>query len=233
MRAHEIPLRLLMIVLLLTCGGYRAVAAPDARTLDAQSKYESGLAHFNLQEYKEAIVDFEAGYRLKPSSTFLYNIAQAHRLNDNPERALYFYRAFLRSAPDAPNSVEVQARVASLEALLRQRKSVANTPPDQTLPPKAHDAEAAPPPAVTQAPATRATMVSAPEPSAAPKLVAGDVDGRHEHTPVYKKWWLWTGVAVVVAGGAVGLGLGLTAKKSGFSPSVPDLGPGPHAAVRF
>ena len=37
-------------------------------------------------------------------------------------------------------------------------------------------------------------------------------------TPVYKKWWLWTIVGVVIAGGAVGLGVGLTQRQTPMTP---------------
>lgn len=55
-----------------------AFAAPEnANTLQAREHYRSGLALFNLQEYKDAIADFEAAYRLVPDGVFLYNLAQA------------------------------------------------------------------------------------------------------------------------------------------------------------
>jgi tetratricopeptide (TPR) repeat protein len=94
----------------------------------------SGLAHYNLQEYKDAIADFEAAYRLKPDPVFLYNLAQAHRLPDSLERALYFYRAFLRASPSAPNRREVEERITTLERAIAEKIEVAK-PPDHTLPP--------------------------------------------------------------------------------------------------
>jgi tetratricopeptide (TPR) repeat protein len=94
------------------------VSAADEGPSEAQRRYESGLAHFNLQEYAPAIADFEAVYRIKPDPALLYNLAQAHRLAENHERALYFYRAYLRAMPHAKNRGEVTARIADLEKLV-------------------------------------------------------------------------------------------------------------------
>jgi tetratricopeptide (TPR) repeat protein len=176
-----------------------AFAAPDnTNTLQAREHYQSGLAHFNLQEYKEAIPEFEAAYRLVPDGVFLYNLAQAHRLADNPERALYFYRAYLRSEPGAANRQEVEGRIATLEKLISEKRKV-QTPPDQALAPNEQGTAA-----VAGAPVEKAASAK---------------------TPVYKKWWLWTVVGVVAVGGAVGLGVGLSQRGSSFNPSLGTIGP--------
>ena len=235
---HRTRLKLSTLTIVLMLAASHAGAAPDGRTAEAQTKYESGLAHFNLQEYAEAIADFEAGYRLKPNATFLYNIAQAYRLSDRPERALYFYRAYLRSAPHSPNRAEIEERIASAEAMLRDRKKVATTPPDHTLPPQVPQT-APTTPAATAPTTAAATSSSAVAPSAAaPATTDAPVaatDAKRDRKPVYKAWWLWTVVGVVVAGGAVGVAVALTSHSSGFSGSIPDLGPGMHSGltVRF
>jgi tetratricopeptide (TPR) repeat protein len=243
MHVHQTRLQLSTLAIVLILAATHAGAAPDGRTAEAQAKYESGLAHFNLQEYAEAIADFEAGYRLKPNATFLYNIAQAYRLSDRPERALYFYRAYLRSAPHSSNRAEIEERIASAEALLRERKKVATTPPDHTLSPQGQPT--APTAPAATAPTTPASVATAPTPPAAttPSAAAPEPEAaplaatetKRDRKPVYKSWWLWTTVGVVVAGGAVGLAVGLTSHGSGFSTSIPDLGPGMHSSltVRF
>ena len=75
----------------------------DPAVQEIKRHYDSGLAHFNLQEYPQAIEEFEAASRLPPDPVFLYNLAQAHRLAEHHERALYFYRTFLRSSADPRN----------------------------------------------------------------------------------------------------------------------------------
>jgi hypothetical protein len=44
--------------------------------------------------------------------------------------------------------------------------------------------------------------------------------------PLYKAWWLWTGVAAVTVAGAVVLGVELSTHASGSSPSLGSFGPG-------
>jgi hypothetical protein len=53
--------------------------------------------------------------------------------------------------------------------------------------------------------------VPAAEPTQAPPAAPLEAP-RSERTPVYKRWWLWTVVGVVVAGAAVGTALALTMK---------------------
>ncbi len=65
----------------------------------------------------------------------------------------------------------------------------------------------APPPKPEPKPAPVAVVK--PEPKPAPVLVASPAPStsRFSSTPIYKKWWLWTIVGVVVVGGAVGAGV--------------------------
>jgi tetratricopeptide (TPR) repeat protein len=172
----------------------------DAQRAEARKDYESGLAHFNLREYKQAAEDFQAAYRLRPDPVFLYNLAQSYRLGNDPEQALYFYRAYLRTSENPQNRAEVEGRIAGLEKLVADKRKL-ETPPDHALAPKEKSLQ-------PQAPAIVATQP--PEP---------------RRTPVYKKWWLWTAVGVVVAGAAVGLGVGLSAKSATFNASLGTVGP--------
>jgi tetratricopeptide (TPR) repeat protein len=112
-----------------------------------------------LKEYKAAIEEFEAAYRLKPDPVFLYNLGQAYRLADDPEQALHFYRAYLRERPGASNRKDVEERVGQLEEVIAAKKTAAQ-PPDHTLAPETTPAQ--PAPAVQPAPtATERVVVDA------------------------------------------------------------------------
>lgn len=186
----------------------RAKPADSPKAAQARQHYEAGLAAFNLRDFKAAITEFEAGYRLKPDPVFLYNLGQAHRLSESHDQALYFYRAYLRTSADPPNRKEVEERIATLEKLLAEKKEAAR-PPDHTLPPGEPKPTPPPAPAVTP-PAQQVIVASKPD-----------------RTPVYKRWWLWTTVGVGVAALAVGLGVGLTVgRQSSSSPSLGTFGPG-------
>ena len=135
------------------------------------------MAHFNLEEWDQAIVEFEAGYRAKPVPEFLYNLGQAYRLSKRPEKALGFYRRFLYTLPaDAPNRVEVERQIASCEHDIEARKGSPS--------------------------AASSTATGGATPATAPRLVA---TAPHE-TPLTKRRWFWGvvgGAAVVVVGAVV------------------------------
>jgi iron complex outermembrane receptor protein len=210
----------LTVVAVLASSGKRALASSDdsGQRAEARHHYQAGLAHFNLREYKPAIDEFQAAYRLLPDPVFLYNLGQAYRLDDNPDQALYFYRAYLRTSEDAPNRREVEDRIKALQKVIADKQKLA-TPPDHALPPNGQQAT---PPAKPQAP-TRA--VAANNPATARPARA---------TPLYKRWWLWTAVGVVVAGAAVGVGVGVAAQKSAtFDANVGTVGPAALLHVRY
>src|SRR4051812_21217633 len=83
-----------------------------------KAPHKAGLAHYKLDEWKEAMDEFKTAYRLYPDPTFFYNIALCHRkLGENGE-ALSFYKKYLREKPDATNRGEVERRIAELEPIV-------------------------------------------------------------------------------------------------------------------
>jgi len=177
------------------------VLAPPAQAADnseAQRHYTAGMAHYNLREYKEAIKEFEASYRLAPDPVFLFNLAQCHRLMKHDRDALYFYQAYLRARPDADNRAEVEKRVEAL------KKAVALLPPEPAKP------EPTEPTTTATSTSTSTTATTHAEPShVVNSSVSVAAAPAPRATPVYKKWWLWTIVGVVVVGAAVGTGVAL------------------------
>jgi tetratricopeptide (TPR) repeat protein len=161
------------VALLLLLASVAGAKPPeDPSVSEARRHYQAGLAHFNLKEYREAITEFEAGYRLRPDPLFLYNIGQSYRLADDPEQALHFYKVYLVNLPNGPFHREVQARIHDLEAVIEAKKNAAR-PPDQTLAPVETPAA---PPAPSPAPPAAATTAPAATPasaSAAPDARAG------------------------------------------------------------
>jgi tetratricopeptide (TPR) repeat protein len=213
--------RLCSVVLAIVLLSGMAHADDDA--VEAKKHYNRGLAHFNLREYKDAAKEFGDGYRLVPDPVFLYNLGQCHRLLDNAEEALHFYRAYLHAKPDAPNRAEVEGRIDALDKELAVKKSLA-APPDRTFPPNG-EAKPAEPPSTAAAPSA-ATTSPAPTATAPAVTASAPADrGTTEAKPINKKWWLWAIVGgVVVAGVAVGVGVGVATQKS-YNPSLGTTGP--------
>lgn len=149
----------------------------------AREAFAIGSRAFDLGKWDQAIQAWQHGYELKPDPTFLYNIAQAERLAERYDKALFFYHSYLRNAPEAKNRAEVEQRIARIEVLVRQKKATDESPPNAPLtPPVRTPAQAAttprqqpaptttPPPAT--APATPPPAATSPPPQPEPAAVA-------------------------------------------------------------
>jgi tetratricopeptide (TPR) repeat protein len=194
----------LAAVLLAGTGGARA-ADPNAEK--ARAHFQQGDTYFKLDKYPAALQEFEQAYLAKQDPSFLYNIAQCHRLMGNRVEAIRFYKRYLNDAPTAPNRPVAEKHIRDLESAVNAEEltgaHVAHSPtapvggqagtgtpvsPPTTVPPPQAVALEARPPAAPEA----AISVPPPAPSST------------EDHPVYTKWWFWTAVAgAVVVGGLV------------------------------
>src|SRR3569832_995008 len=110
-------------LLLLLALGREARAGTAAQ---AKRHFEEATNAYNLGEFKRAAEEYREAYRIKPAAAILYNIAQAYRLGNEPEQALFFYRSFLRNDPATRNRCEVEDRIQKLEQQLAQQKAPPN-----------------------------------------------------------------------------------------------------------
>jgi len=152
--------------------------AEQAAATQAREFFERGETFFKLEKYKEALEQYEQGYLAKADASFLYNIAQCHRLMGDKPAALRFYKRFLNEATRVPNRPVVEQHIKDLEASLA----------DEAPPPAAEPPPMVPPPAVAP------SLLAQPAPGPAPS----------QGQPVYKKWWFWTIVGAVAIGGGLG-----------------------------
>ena len=96
------------------------VPAP-ARADDAQRAkelFQEGTRYFDLGHFDKAIDAWQSGYRQKADPVFLYNIAQAYRLAGDANKAIFFYRGYLRNSPKAHNRPEVEVKIQQLQKQL-------------------------------------------------------------------------------------------------------------------
>jgi tetratricopeptide (TPR) repeat protein len=185
----------LAISIALLFGLSQSAFADDAAR--ARSLYEKGTTLYDLGKYLDAAHSYEEAYALKNDTALLFNIGQAYRLGGDYASALRSYKSFLRRMPDAPNRSEVERHIGELQKLVDEQKRASSSPPIGTFAPGQ-------PIAPSQEPREAKPSELAPS---EPALSRPAQPGR---TPVYKKWWLWTTVALVVAAGVgVGLGVGL------------------------
>src|SRR6185369_13201085 len=90
----------LLVVLIAAAGVARAA---DANSEKARAHFQQGDTYFKLDKYPNALQEFEQAYLAKQDPSFLYNIAQCHRLMGNRVEAIRFYKRYLSDAPGAAN----------------------------------------------------------------------------------------------------------------------------------
>jgi iron complex outermembrane receptor protein len=221
-----------MSLLLLLCAGAVHAQAADDDAAKAHSLFDKGMAHFHLEEYPQAIEKWEEGFRVKPVPEFLYNIAQAYRLSKQPDKAIAFYKKYLRMKPDAPNRAEVERHLKTLGRIVNEQDRAAAAPPTSTIQPGHPGSEGevnkepAPEPAATPTPPP--SEPTATPPTSAPTQTApgADLTARPQtEKPLVKKPWFWAVVAGSAAAVALGVGLGVGLTRSPSDP-MPTFGRG-------
>ena len=133
----------------------------------AKEYFEQARRLYDVGKYQEAIEAYQKAYLNVEDPVFLYNIAQSHRLNNQPEDAIRFYKNYLLRSPDATNRGEVEKKMEDLQKELDDKAKGANKPntpppveprPAETISPPAVEpppAATAPPPVVIDTPAPK------------------------------------------------------------------------------
>jgi hypothetical protein len=188
-----------------------ARAEDHAADREARAQFQRAESSFNLGKFEEALAAYEAAYKAKPLSGFLFNIAQCQRNLGHHERALFFYRRYLALEPESPNRALVEGLIAEEE-----KKMAAAEPPSPTAPAADPAVTPPPPPAAGPSPTTPAPAsvsppppdLNAPAPSAtspSPMMIADAprMTPVETNPPIYRRWWFWTAVGAVVAGAVI------------------------------
>ncbi|MDX2021734.1 MAG: tetratricopeptide repeat protein [Deltaproteobacteria bacterium] len=104
----------LSFVFMLT--GALAFAEPANKQSSAQvasSHYETGLALFELKRFEEAVSEFRKAYEVEARADFLLHIGRSYEQLQQVDKALYFFKRFLQTAPASdPFRAEVEDFVA-------------------------------------------------------------------------------------------------------------------------
>ena len=190
-------MRLLKSILILALVAAAVGSAQADDHTRARAAFKLGSKHYNLGEFQQALDAFREAYRDYDDPSFLFNIAQCERQLGHKREAVREYRAYLNNTPDsAGNHDAIKQIIAQLEKEIADEQATTKMPPTTVTPPP-------PPVATPPAPALTTTPAAA-------SLTASAPPAEREHTPAYKKWWVWTIVGgVAVAGVATGLALGL------------------------
>jgi tetratricopeptide (TPR) repeat protein len=101
----------LLAVLLLFSGGSNAVAAgdepanvtspavPESANAAASTHFETGLALYGLGHFEDAVSEFRKAYEVQDRPEFLLHIGRSFDQLGQSEKALYFFKRYLSTAP--------------------------------------------------------------------------------------------------------------------------------------
>jgi hypothetical protein len=209
---------LALMVVALASGAAHARKAQDRP--DAEDRREvQGRVLFAKGDYQAALEIYATLFAEKSDPIYLRNIGRCYQKLEQPKNAVNAFREYLRRSKVKPaEKAEVDGFIQEMEDL--QKRQAATTPPPATeTPASTVDSSrpaavsapppAAEPPASDSAPGATLTREAAPadEPSGSGGSIA-------------TRWWFWTGLAVLVAGGAA-TAFALTHTTPGVTPSCP------------
>jgi hypothetical protein len=92
----------------------RADQESDDRA-EGRRRFDAGEQLFKHGDYAQALVEYEAGYRLTRLPGFLINIAHCHRLSGDLRKARAFYRKYLLVVPTSNRKTEVEDIIRKLD----------------------------------------------------------------------------------------------------------------------
>jgi iron complex outermembrane receptor protein len=135
-------MRLVLIALLLLCGGARA-QNEDPDTEVARRHFQEGRNFYDKADYERALAEFTAARRVRPHPALDFNIARCLDRLERWEEAIAAYRSYVASQP--PDAEEMRTRIGQLEERLKKE-------PPKPKPPQERVTLFAPPPSLNESP---------------------------------------------------------------------------------
>src|SRR5581483_2888736 len=193
----------------------------------AKAHFATGQLYYERGRYPDAAREFEEAYRLSNRAELLYNMGKSYDGIGDHARAAAAYRRFLNAVTSSPDRPWVTERVQALALLVGHvtvkcsvagslvtvdGQPVGTSPLAETLElnPGGHKLEIAHEGYATW----RGDVVASPggeltvnaEQISLVKVIRVEVP-TEKKVPIYKRWWLWTAVGVVIVAGAVTAGV--------------------------
>jgi hypothetical protein len=185
----------------LLAGTVLCAAAPRALGANVESKERSAKKACLLGDVNKGADILADLYVETNDPVYIYNQGRCFEQNGKDEQAVLRFKEYLRKDSNL-GKADADAVLKKIGEL--QRASDRHRAPTSALVPETRTPPAEPREAGTQ-PLT-ATPPSEPVAAALAGLGSSQAPLQPEpeqSPPMYKRWWLWTGIAAVVAGGAV------------------------------
>ena len=190
-----------VVLVLVAVLPFRAVSArpaEDRREVQARVLFAKG-------DYQSALDVYANLFAERGNPVYLRNIGRCYQNLEQPEKAIKAFREYLRRGhlKDAERA-EVEGFVRDMQDM--EKKGATAPPPTQSAAaasggPPADTAPASAPAEVMQAPPpVPADSNSAP---GATLTASGTPEEEPAHASITSRWWFWTGLGVLVAGGVV------------------------------
>jgi len=113
-----------------TWGAPAAAPADAAHREEAKAEFNQGNVAYNLGKYDEAIAHFEKAYSLSRVPEILFNLGQCYRKvweadkkSELARRALHYYQALVREAPQSRVRADADQFIAELEPEVAQAEA--------------------------------------------------------------------------------------------------------------
>jgi len=211
-----------LALVICVCATSAAAATPTTADLElAKAHYRTGELYYDRAAYADAAKEFEEAYRLSGRAEMLYNMGRSYDGAGDLRGALVAYRRFLAAVTSSSDRPFVEKRVTELSALIARLSITASVAgATVTLDGNKVGATPLPPQPLELNPGDHAVEVAAEgyatfreqirlqrsqKASIEAKLVSlvRVIRVEEKKVPVYKRWYLWTGVGVVVVAGVV------------------------------
>jgi tetratricopeptide (TPR) repeat protein len=222
---------------------------PAARALAKQLR-DHGVEAMNRRDFAEASDDFQRAYELFPSPNLLFNLGVALDQEGHVPEALEAFESFVEESagPEPEALAYARDRVAALSGNVA-RLQLSMSPADALVTVDARYLRGAHPRGIIVMPGQHVVAGEKPgfangaicvtltagesrpislslrpldKPLAAlpPVTAAAATATPPKPRRLYRRWWLWTAAGAVVAGAAIGLGVGLALHRDNSYPPV-------------
>jgi len=194
------------------------LAASDAMGANKESKERAAKKACLVGDVEKGVEILADLYVDTNDSVYLYNQGRCFEQNGKNDQAVLRFKEYLRKAKKLPKTETdaVLQKIDELQGTAGQRE--AQPAPVPAAQPSAAPAPAAP---VASAVPPSAAVATTPDPLGIQR--SAPPPEPQESPPVYKRWWFWTGIGAVVAGGVV-TGVLLSKKSAPKSPACDGLG---------